>query len=56
MSDLKDMFQERASEIAGERYDCNFYDLPVEVRDAIYEEAMRCVVESWCDMADGMEQ
>ena len=45
MSDLKDMYQECAEELAQERYGMGFYELAEGLQDLIYEEAMDRTVE-----------
>jgi hypothetical protein len=50
------MYQERAEELAWERHECDFYDLPEELQFAIYQEAERGVVDRLYDMADQMRK
>ena len=52
MSDLKDRYYERAEELAYERYDCGFYDLPQDKQTEIYEEAIHGVAENLFAQAD----
>ena len=40
MSDYKMMIQERADELAYDLYEKDFYDLSIEDRDRVYEQAM----------------
>ncbi len=52
MRDYKDRIQARADQLAFERYEKDFYDLPEAQRDAIYTEANRDVIESMTSAAD----
>ena len=49
---LKDQYQERAEEIAYERYGVGFYGLEEKLQDLVYEEAMGNVVEIYYSAAD----
>ena len=54
--DYKYMMTERADEIAYNRYGMEFYDLPVDVQDKVFEEAINDVNESLLGLADGLER
>lgn len=54
--DYKYMMSERADEIAYDRYGMEFYDLPVDTQDKIFEEAIDDVNESLLSLADGLER
>jgi hypothetical protein len=40
LTDYKDRIQNKAEELAREKYDKDFYDLPEKIRDKIYNLAM----------------
>ena len=54
--DYKYMMTERADEIAYDRYGMEFYDLPVDIQDKIFEEAIGDINESLLSLADGLER
>jgi hypothetical protein len=52
MSRFKDRVQDRAFELAEEKYNLDFYDLSREQQDEIYSLASRLVAEEAMDRAD----
>ena len=52
MADLKDMYQEKAEELAQEEYKTDFYDLPEDTQMAVYNLAMGLVTDRLMDEAD----
>lgn len=50
----KEEIQERADEIAGEKYDKDFYDLTEEQQDEVYEEAQEALTDHYVSVADSM--
>ena len=54
--DLKEMYCERADELAMELYDKEFYDLPRDTQDKVWLMAERGVVEDCYDRADIMRK
>lgn len=51
-SDYKYDIQVRAEELASERFDCEFYDLPADKQELIYKEATDDWTESLAEKAD----
>jgi len=54
MKELKAMYQEKADEMANERFDKDFYELDEENRCRIYNEAMVWVNEELICRADSL--
>lgn len=54
--DLKEMYIERADELAMELYDKEFYDLSSELQDKVWRQAERGVVDDCFDRADMMRK
>lgn len=54
--DLKEMYCERADEIAWELYDKEFYDLSRDLQDKVWLMAERGVVEDCYDYADSIKE
>lgn len=50
--DYKYMMSERADEIVYDRYNMEFYDLPVDVQDEVFEEAASDTWESFLSLAE----
>ena len=50
--DLKEMYCERADELAEQIYGKEFYDLPDDIQDKVWLMAERGVVEDCADYAD----
>jgi len=50
--DLKEMYCERADELAMELYDKEFYDLPKNLQDKVWLMAEQGVVDGLADHAD----
>ncbi len=50
--DLKEMYMERADELAMELYDKEFYELTESQRDTLYAKAEMDVVDGCADHAD----
>ncbi len=55
--DFKMMITERADEIAYNEYDVeSFYDLPADIRDAVYKQAMNNTWDYLVDTADNLRK
>jgi len=54
--DLKEMYCERADEIAMELYNQEFYDLPSDMQEKVWRMAESGVVEGCYDRADMMRK
>ena len=54
--DLKEMYCERADELAMELYDKEFYDLPKNLQDKVWLMAERGVVNDCADHADTLRK
>jgi len=52
----KDEIQERADELAFERYDKDFYDLTEEQRDKVYEYDQNSWTNHYASLADSMAE
>lgn len=50
--DYKDWIQNRADELALEQYNEDFYNLPSEVRDTIYQQAMADYADHYASQVD----
>jgi hypothetical protein len=50
--DYKYSIQVAAEELADERFGVEFYDLPEDQRDCIYEEARQKVIDDYLSIAD----
>ena len=54
--DYKDRIQNMAETIAEERFSRDFYDLAPSLRDEVYSEANRLVIERMVDRADQLRK
>jgi len=54
VKDLKNMYQERADEIADKRFDKDFYDLDEKCQLCVYNEAMAQISEELICRADSL--
>lgn len=52
----KDAIQEYADEIAWESYDKDFYDLPEDKQDKVYEQAQERYIDNFASQIDGMKE
>ncbi len=48
--DYKGWIQNKADDIAREEYDQEFYDLPEEIRDAVYNKATQAYKDTYADL------
>lgn len=49
MIGMKDWLQNKSNEIASSEYNSDFYDLPQDKQDDIYNEAIELYIEHNCD-------
>jgi len=52
----KEEIQERADEIAGEKYGKAFYELSEKQQDKVYEEAQESWTDHYASLADSMKE
>jgi len=50
--DYKEWIQNKAEELALERYDTDYYDLPESTRQQLYDEAMELYKDHYADQID----
>ncbi|MDO9530368.1 MAG: hypothetical protein Q7J27_14590 [Syntrophales bacterium] len=53
---MKDLYREKADELADEEYEKEFYELPQNIQDEVHERAMNEVNDGLCDYADNLRK
>jgi len=52
MNDYKYQIQQFADRIAGEMHGCDFYELPAQLQDEVYGQAIEMYKAEYADMID----